>query len=278
MLRKFFSRLVSISLLTIFGFQIAKAAVELVEFTATPLSDSILIEWETATEFNNAGFFVTRRTNPNDPYEPISDFIPAEGSGPIGAEYEYLDEDVSVGILYYYVLEDVDTSNLVETHGPVTAMIEDSGSTSTPTPSATPTASSTSTFTPSPESSRTATHTPTSTRTPVPTRTFTPAPPTLTPTPYTHTPTITATPTITPTTTLENPPVLILTLPASSTPSPTETQNTHQSITVTSEPDGIFSQLSNSSYPLTMGAICLVALIWAAFAVGIFILIQYRNS
>jgi hypothetical protein len=276
MLRKLISRLVFISLLTIFGFQVTKAAVTLVDFTATPLSDSIRIEWETATEFNNAGFLVTRRTNPNNSYEKISGFIPAEGSGPIGAKYEYLDEDVSVGILYYYVLEDFDTSQLVVTHGPITAMIEDPGITSTP--SATPTTSSTSTLTPSPSSSRTATSTATASRTPAPTRTFTPAPPTFTPTPYTHTPTITATPTITPTTTLENPPALILTLPATSTLSPSKTQTTYQPITVTSEPDGYFSQLSNSSYPLTMGAICLVALIWAAFAVGIFILIQYRNS
>jgi len=134
MLRKFISRLLFISLLTIFGFQVAKAAIDLYEFKATPLSDSILIEWETASEFNNAGFFVTRRSNPNNPFEPISTFIVAEGNGPIGARYEFSDDDVSVGILYYYVLEDVDTSQIVVTHGPITAMIEDPGITSTPTP------------------------------------------------------------------------------------------------------------------------------------------------
>ena len=49
--------LVIILLITAYG---VRAAVDLVSFTATAEQDSILIEWETATEIDNVGFYLTR--------------------------------------------------------------------------------------------------------------------------------------------------------------------------------------------------------------------------
>ena len=97
-----------------------QAAVDLVSFTGTVQEDSILVEWETATEIDNAGFYVTRTANLEQPYEDISGFVPAEGSGVIGAQYQFEDNDVTIGITYYYILEAVDTGQNIETHGPIT--------------------------------------------------------------------------------------------------------------------------------------------------------------
>ena len=90
-------------------------AVDLVDFRATYQSGQILIEWETATEIDNAGFFVTRNTHPYPPFTEISGFIPAEGSGVIGARYEFVDTmDIEEGVTYFYVLEIIDTSNHID--------------------------------------------------------------------------------------------------------------------------------------------------------------------
>jgi hypothetical protein len=46
----------------------------------------------------------------------------------------------------------------------------------------------------------------------------------------------------------------------------------------TPELDSLLTRMIDSGSLLTIGAICLVVLIWAAIAVGIFIYLQKRNS
>jgi len=141
------------------------AAVTLVYFTATPGADIINIKWKTATEFDNAGFFVQRSLTENGQFDrlPISqpEFIFAEGDGPTGAEYKFIDEDVTDGITYYYKLEAIGLDNSTEIFGPVSAVIGD--------PINTPTNTTTSTATPTNTDISNPTNTPT--RTPTKTQT-----------------------------------------------------------------------------------------------------------
>jgi uncharacterized repeat protein (TIGR01451 family) len=93
-------------------------AVILLYFQATPLPGTILLEWETAVEIDNYGFFLLRSaTGQLDDAEEIA-FVPAAGHGRgDGAYYSYKDSSVSVGIAYTYWLMDVDTSGQSTVHG-----------------------------------------------------------------------------------------------------------------------------------------------------------------
>jgi len=90
-LRNPYFAIIKISIITIFLLSlsviIADAAVTLVYFRANPEEDNININWKTATEYDNAGFFVVRSLTENGDFErlPIGqpEFIFAEGNGPI---------------------------------------------------------------------------------------------------------------------------------------------------------------------------------------------------
>ena len=93
--------------------------VDLVSFTATECESPtrILLEWETASEIDNAGFHLWRSETADGEYTRITDsIIPAEGSPTLGARYEYEDFDVESGKTYYYKLEDVDTDGANTLH------------------------------------------------------------------------------------------------------------------------------------------------------------------
>ena len=100
--------------------------VDLVSFTATGFEDYVLLEWETASEIDNAGFHLWRSETEDGEYVRITDsLIPAEGSPTSGAEYEYEDLDVEQGLTYFYELEDIDYDGLSTFHGPVSATVGD---------------------------------------------------------------------------------------------------------------------------------------------------------
>ena len=100
--------------------------VDLVSFTATGFEDHVLLEWETASEIDNAGFHLWRSETQDGEYFRITeDLIPAEGGLTWGAEYEYDDFDVEAGLIYYYKLEDIDYSGVSTFHGPVSATMGD---------------------------------------------------------------------------------------------------------------------------------------------------------
>ncbi len=98
-------------------------AVELNDFRATPQSDSVLLEWETASETNNLGFNLYRSTTPDEVGEKLNgELIPSQapGSGQ-GANYEFVDHSGTGGSTYYYHLEDVDLDGTATMHGPANA-------------------------------------------------------------------------------------------------------------------------------------------------------------
>ncbi|MEN8218853.1 MAG: Calx-beta domain-containing protein, partial [Pseudomonadota bacterium] len=87
--------------------------VTLVEFIVMALEENeIIVEWQTATEFHNAGFHLWRATGESWKYGDYStvirlteQLIAAQGNSSV---YTYIDTDVESGITYYYGLEDID--------------------------------------------------------------------------------------------------------------------------------------------------------------------------
>lgn len=70
---------------------------------------SIEINWETETEQQTAGFYLYRSELENSGFVRITDtLIPATGSAISGASYVYIDENVSSGETYYYLLEEIE--------------------------------------------------------------------------------------------------------------------------------------------------------------------------
>ncbi len=264
-----------------------RAAVDLLYFYANGQADRINLEWETAQELNNAGFYIQRSLTESSGYVRISDFIPPLGFGVGGHYYTYDDLTAEAGITYYYKLESVETGGQSELSEAVSAAIL--ANTLTPTvtatgPLATPTVTptgSTSTLTSEPPTvtpTRTFTVVPAATKTPTRTSaapvlyaTSTPQH-SLTPFGPTATFTITPTPSRTPTTTLLPLPALDLVFPApTSTLSPTPTQRSIA--TYTPAPDG----QAEDGVPLSPRVVLLIAvvvLLW--LLLGGFIILYSR--
>lgn len=141
----------------------ARAAAEVVAFTATPRTDgSVLITWETATELDTAAFRVLRDVTPSGPFATqVGDQIGAKTGDVTGAEYEVLDTTAVTGVTYYYLLEEIEKNgNINRLTNLMRSVVAGVLTTPTATLTATP--------------SRTATSTATRTATPTPTRTATP--------------------------------------------------------------------------------------------------------
>ncbi len=97
--------------------------ISLASFEATPGAGRVVLEWETESETDNAGFNLFRSGPGDDAYVQINDvLIPAEGSPTRGALYRFVDTDVANRTTYSYLLEDVDLNGQATQHDPVSAM------------------------------------------------------------------------------------------------------------------------------------------------------------
>jgi hypothetical protein len=128
-----------------------RANVTLVSFTATsiPGQPEIFVAWETATQFETLGFFVTRSDSATGTFTRVSDFISRDGDDLTGAEYGWIDEDTVLNQAYWYKLEEITTSQQSEFYGPIMG-VAGAVVTTEPTATHTPTTTPTATFTPSP--------------------------------------------------------------------------------------------------------------------------------
>lgn len=85
--------------------------VEMVDFKAKPLSNSIQLNWQTATERGNAGFEIQRTTAPlsteRSEFTQIG-FIKGQGDASKLIDYQFVDNDVRLGTTYYYRLRQID--------------------------------------------------------------------------------------------------------------------------------------------------------------------------
>ena len=84
--------------------------IELASFTAAVYPDRVVLDWETATEIDNAGFRLWRSESVNGDYVGIDDeMIAAKGDEVTGAAYSY-EDSTDDGAKYFYRLEDIDYS------------------------------------------------------------------------------------------------------------------------------------------------------------------------
>jgi len=95
--------------------------IELASFTAMPYESYVQVEWETASEIDNAGFNLWR-SDGGEYLQLNAALIPAQGGPTQGAYYEYQDATAANGVIYYYKLEDVDIHGVSTFHGPVWTM------------------------------------------------------------------------------------------------------------------------------------------------------------
>jgi len=79
--------------------------VELTAFSASAVADNVILQWSTATEINNLGFEVERRTISSE-YEVLG-FVSGAGSTTEPQNYSFTDSKISKGI-YTYRLKQID--------------------------------------------------------------------------------------------------------------------------------------------------------------------------
>jgi len=117
-----------------------QAAVTLIFFNAISQDGSVVLLWETATELDNAGFFINRSNMRESGYQRINqNILVTRGDGVTGARYEYLDENVVNGTTYWYRLEAIDLNQNSEIFDPIAVI---PGTSATITPTFTPTTGS----------------------------------------------------------------------------------------------------------------------------------------
>ena len=73
--------------------------VELTSFTANTVNGNVVLNWETATELNNQGFEIERRTEDTQ-YRTIA-FVEGHGTTSEPQSYSYVDQTVEQGVTYY---------------------------------------------------------------------------------------------------------------------------------------------------------------------------------
>ncbi|MEM9819675.1 MAG: reprolysin-like metallopeptidase [Bacteroidota bacterium] len=97
--------------------------VDLLSFDVSGQKTAIQLEWETANEYNNAGFEIERRTEAEREFTSIGAMLATDDAQQINY-YDYLDKDVRPGVRYYYRLRQNDFDGQYE-YSPIrTAMLE----------------------------------------------------------------------------------------------------------------------------------------------------------
>ncbi len=81
--------------------------VELLAFTANADQDYISLHWSTASELNNRGFEIQRRSSENPSFQVIG-WQDGRGTTEVLTEYTFIDRDVEPGVKYYYRLYQID--------------------------------------------------------------------------------------------------------------------------------------------------------------------------
>lgn len=106
----------------------SSSPVTLNHLTAYGYDSAVLVSWSTSVEMDHLGFNVYRSTDPNTGYfqinpEMIRNFL---DSANFRGDYEFLDEGVSNGTAYFYMVEDISINGESTWHGPVTASADGS--------------------------------------------------------------------------------------------------------------------------------------------------------
>ena len=84
-------------------------SVELAFLTASASADSVTLHWRTISEINNLGFNIYRSDTKDGKYTKVNArLIQGVGTDATPYDYSFTDENVELGQVYYYYIEDVD--------------------------------------------------------------------------------------------------------------------------------------------------------------------------
>jgi hypothetical protein len=86
--------------------------VELASFTAAADENSVSLNWSTATETNNSGFEIERKTTLDERWKEIG-FVPGFGTTVERKNYSFIDEKLTIGS-YSYRLKQIDLNGTFE--------------------------------------------------------------------------------------------------------------------------------------------------------------------
>lgn len=87
---------------------------------STPVPGTVIVEWTTESEVNQAGFNIYRSENQDGPYVKLNDSLIPSSPDPLsGGVYSFADTTVKAGVTYYYELEDVELDGKTTMHGPI---------------------------------------------------------------------------------------------------------------------------------------------------------------
>ncbi|MCS7052904.1 MAG: T9SS type A sorting domain-containing protein [Ignavibacterium sp.] len=95
---------------TILKFSGPPLPVELTSFTASLLNSAVKLEWTTASELNNHGFEIQRKTKYSDTYVSVG-FVKGAGTTTAPQTYSFIDRDLLDGS-YIYRLKQIDFNGL----------------------------------------------------------------------------------------------------------------------------------------------------------------------
>lgn len=78
------------------------------------------IRWATASEVSNFGFDVYRSESEEGPFEKINaEPIPGAGTIDTPQHYEYVDDTIEAGVVYYYYVESISMAGIREAFTPI---------------------------------------------------------------------------------------------------------------------------------------------------------------
>jgi hypothetical protein len=92
------------------------AAVEFLGLEVSQVEDDVLLEWSTASETQNLGFVLERKTDPDSAWAPLADFMHVDallGQGTVSTttHYAFRDSLVEDGTEYFYRIAGVDEAS-----------------------------------------------------------------------------------------------------------------------------------------------------------------------
>jgi hypothetical protein len=101
-------------------------AIELNEFKVSAYTGkSIICEWSTGSERDNAGFYLVKSEYYDKGYTLVNNkIIPAKGSAVDGYDYSYIDQNIKSNTVYFYWLVDVNFDGTLTIHGPAYTIYE----------------------------------------------------------------------------------------------------------------------------------------------------------
>jgi subtilisin family serine protease len=98
-------------------------AVTLSSFEATPVPEGILVEWVAESERHNRGYHLSRSLSEEGPFDFLV-YLAGAGNSSASRSYQFVDEEVTDGVTYWYLLESEDVSGQRSSFGPIQVTAE----------------------------------------------------------------------------------------------------------------------------------------------------------